>query len=366
LRNYLPTLDGWRAVAISLVLFCHMRLPHNFLAGVSSYGAVGVDLFFAISGFLITFRLIEEFRISGKISLQAFYIRRFFRIIPPALTYLGCMALLGLLLKLVPMNFGQIAAAALFFRNYDSMGIERGWYTGHFWSLSVEEHFYLLWPGLLVWCGLNRGRFLAPLLACGVAIWRFLDLRHEWVASVIPSIKDSVARSDYRLDGLLWGCALAFLWQSPRARGRIKRICNPVSLMVFVAGICLLLWRQPPGNVAALALLLPLCLCCTISRPHWWLARLLDASPVAWLGRISYSLYLWQQLFLPTRDLPFALLPIQQFPLNLALAVAAAAASYYLLERPLITYGRSLAARWSPASEVRLETLCADSELLAR
>src|SRR5271168_4566722 len=158
-----------------MVLFCHARLPGDFLAGVSPYGALGVDLFFAISGFLITSRLIEERRIDGTISLKAFYVRRFFRIIPPAFAYLACAAVLGLALGWIPMNFGQLAASACFYRNYYSMGVEHSWYTGHFWSLAVEEHFYLLWPALLVWAGVKRGRILAPALAFGVAIWRGLD-----------------------------------------------------------------------------------------------------------------------------------------------------------------------------------------------
>ena len=81
----LPTLDGWRAVAIAMVLFCHVRLPGEFLAGASPYGAVGVHVFFAISGFLITYRLIEEADGTGTVSLRQFYIRRAFRILPPAL-----------------------------------------------------------------------------------------------------------------------------------------------------------------------------------------------------------------------------------------------------------------------------------------
>src|SRR5450759_1578168 len=96
--RYIPTLDGWRAVAIGLVLFSHTRLPHGFLASLSPYGAIGVHVFFAISGFLITFRLLEEYRLFGAISLRAFYLRRFFRILPPAFGYLACAALLGLAL----------------------------------------------------------------------------------------------------------------------------------------------------------------------------------------------------------------------------------------------------------------------------
>ncbi len=336
-----------------MVMLCHLRLPQDALAGLAPYGALGVDLFFAISGFLITLRLIEEHRLKGAISLQAFYIRRFFRIIPPAVAYLGLVAVLGLILNLIPMNGGQIAASALFFRNYYPMAVGQSWYTGHFWSLSAEEHFYLLWPGLLVLCGLEKGRLLAPATACAVAIWRALDIHYGWIGSLAPALKDSVARTDYRLDGLLWGCALAFVWKSPAGREWLEKLCNIRTLVLFAAGIGLLASTRPPGHAAALAILFPLCLCCTVAHSQSWLSRLLEAAPVAWLGRISYSLYLWQQLFLPTRGVPQSLGIVQAFPWNLALTVAAASASYYAVEQPLIAWGRSIVSRRAAVGEAQ-------------
>jgi peptidoglycan/LPS O-acetylase OafA/YrhL len=358
LRHYIPTLDGWRAVAIAMVLFCHLRLPGDFLAGVSPYGALGVDLFFAISGFLITSRLIDERRVEGRISLKAFYVRRFFRIIPPAFAYLACVAVLGVALQWIPMNFGQIAASACFYRNYYSMGVEHSWYTGHFWSLAVEEHFYLLWPALLVWFGVRRGRILAPALACGVAIWRGLDTHFAWVAMLAPWLKDSVARTDYRLDGLLWGCALAFVWQSGRGRAWLEKLCTPWSPIAFIPGMAWLVWAQPPGHAALLAILFPLCLCCTVTHPEARIARWLEARPIAWIGRLSYSLYLWQQLFFPARGVPAPFGVLQTFPMNLALAFGAAAVSYYFVERPTIAAGRRLLSRRlapAPATEAEIE-----------
>jgi peptidoglycan/LPS O-acetylase OafA/YrhL len=358
LRHYIPTLDGWRAVAIAMVLFCHARLPHDFLAGVSPYGALGVDLFFAISGFLITSRLIEESRTQGSISLKAFYARRFFRIIPPAFAYLACAAVLGLVLRWIPMNAGQLAASAGFYRNYYSMGVEHSWYTGHFWSLAVEEHFYLLWPAILVWFGIKRGGTLAPALACGVAIWRGLDSHFAWVAKFAPQLKDSVARTDYRLDGLLWGCALAFVLQSERGRAGIGKLCAPWSLAVLIPGIVLLAWAHPPGGSALLAILFPLCLCCTVIHPESRIARLLEARPIAWFGRLSYSLYLWQQLFFPAREVPAPLGVLQMFPLNLAVAVIAAVISFHFVERPMIAAGRRLCRCLPPpvsADEEKIE-----------
>src|SRR5579863_595725 len=197
--HHLPTLDGWRAVAIAMVLFCHARLPHGFLAPFSMYGALGVDLFFAISGFIITYRLLDEHRLTGTISLRAFYTRRAFRILPAALAFLACISVLGLAWHVIPLDKSQIAASLFFFRNYYSSPVAQSWYTGHFWSLSVEEHFYLLWPGLLVWAGVRRIPWLAASLAIGVALWRGLDQHYQWIAAWAPDLRGSPERTDYRL-----------------------------------------------------------------------------------------------------------------------------------------------------------------------
>ncbi len=154
MRDYLPTLDGWRAIAIALVLFTHVRLPGGALQQISPYGAMGVHLFFAISGFLITNRLLED-----RSGLRAFYVRRAFRILPAAFLYLAVLFALGFVGGWIPLNAGQLWASAFFYRNYYVLPADQGWYTGHYWSLSVEEHFYLLWPALLLWLGTRRARW---------------------------------------------------------------------------------------------------------------------------------------------------------------------------------------------------------------
>ncbi len=328
-----------------MVLFCHARWPQPTLAGLANYGALGVDLFFAISGFLITRRLIEERSGNGGISLRAFYVRRLFRIIPPAAVYLAAVAFAGLALHLIPMNAGPIAARAVLYGNYYSMDVEHSWYTGHFWSLSVEEHFYLLWPGLLLLFGVRRGRILAPSLSLAIAAWRAFDTHFAWIASFAPALKDSPARTDYRLDGLLWGCALAFFWNAKRA----PRWLDTKLLVCVAASAVFLAWAKPVGYATGLAVLFPLAIGCTVAQPHAAFSRFLEARPVVWIGRLSYSLYLWQQLFLPTRGVPQSFGVLQTFPLNIGFAVAAAAASYYAIERPFIAWGR----RWTASTPHR-------------
>jgi peptidoglycan/LPS O-acetylase OafA/YrhL len=326
-----------------MVLFCHSRLPHGFLAPYSVYGALGVDLFFALSGFIITHRLLEEHRQTGAISLRAFYRRRLFRIVPPILVFLFMISVLGLAFRVIPLDLKQIAASAFFYRNYYSSPVAASWYTGHFWSLSVEEHFYLLWPGLLVLAGIRRGKWLAPTLAVAFAAWRVLDQHYQWIGAFAPNLRGSPARTDYRLDGLLWGCALAFLWQNTATRGWLQRWFGTTALIAAAATMVLVLWIHPPAYEALLALLFPVVLASTLARPASAISKLLSLAPLVWLGRISYSLYVWQQLFVPTRGLPLPLGAMQIFPLNLALALAVAAASYYLVEQPPLRWARASA-----------------------
>src|SRR5580704_3843554 len=153
--RHIPTLDGWRALAILLVIAHHAGTAfygekEYYASSPTRFGIWGVPVFFGLSGILITKLLLEEFDRTGAISLKNFYIRRAFRILPPASLYVLCVAALGLVVSRT-----EFVGSLLFFRNYlpDSIA---GLYTAHFWSLAVEEHFYLIWPGLLVWLGVRR------------------------------------------------------------------------------------------------------------------------------------------------------------------------------------------------------------------
>ena len=204
--GYLPTLDGWRALAVTLVILCHWTLADES-QGFQEYGNFGVEIFFGISGFLICTRLLDEERKHGRISLSGFYIRRSFRILPPALTYLAFLGLLtaiGVLL-VTPMEF---ISSVLFFRNYyrDPANQPGWWYTIHFWSLAVEEHFYFFFPGLLVCCGTRKAVWWVAGLALAIALWRRIDTYFNLVTD-----PGAVFHTDRRLDSLLWGCFAALI-----------------------------------------------------------------------------------------------------------------------------------------------------------
>ncbi len=301
-HDYIPTFDGWRAVAIILVLAHHFitsfsapegPVPNPSLYAFGDTLAIGVDIFFVLSGYLICTRLLEERSHRGVISLKAFYIRRAFRILPPYLLY---MAVLGVLAALgLATLVGQEAIACLLFvRNYLPRSYWH-WYTGHFWSLSVEEHFYLIWPPVLVLVGVKGGVRRTGMLAVGggllIAAWRTLDHQYQIFAHLAPNTMDNF-RSDVRIDELFWGCGLAALLQAPSLRRLTSRVLSvPVwSLAVILLVLCV--WAQPHFELVLQSILLAALLAGTSLHPESIPGRLLEIPTIRWIGRISYSLYI--------------------------------------------------------------------------
>src|SRR5260370_12733312 len=155
--RWIPVRDGWRGVAIALVLVHHVvrgfyATEDAYSQSATRYGAFGVDIFFGLSGLLITKLLLEEWHGAGAFQLPQFYIRRVFRILPPYLVFLAVVTAFGWWSTKL-----EFTSSLFFFRNYLPHRLA-GPYTGHLWSLAVEEHFYLIWPGLLALSGALRSR----------------------------------------------------------------------------------------------------------------------------------------------------------------------------------------------------------------
>lgn len=351
--SYLPTLDGWRAVAILAVMVYHGTaalfvqdgsFPNPKLLALVSYGTIGVPIFFALSGFLICTRLLQEERETGRISLSGFYLRRACRILPPYFTYLGVLSLIAAA-GVIAVQPSEWSSTLLFYRNYVTPA-NGGTYTWHFWSLAVEEHFYLLWPGLLILFGSRRARWGVVLLALGVAAWRSFEFRHQWLVSILPGAGFNL-RTDIRIDGLLWGCWVALLFMIPRYRERLTHWLSPGKWLALIGLFLACLLGHPPLSQLWLSLLLPFILLGTVLHPSAFVGRLLESRLLRWIGRLSYSLYIWQQLFLIAKDKLhyFPLGPLQRLPLNYLVVFGCAALSYYLIERPFISMGHRLTAR---------------------
>ncbi|PYR80125.1 MAG: hypothetical protein DMF87_09640, partial [Acidobacteria bacterium] len=150
-------------------------------------------------------------------------------------------------------------------------------------------------------------------------------------------------RSDVRMDALLWGCFVAIALSDPERRARYREAVTPFVWCVLVALYVGCVAMRPPLAMAFEAVLIPLILAGTVLRPEMFIGRLLETRVFRWVGRLSYSLYLWQTPFMaPT--VPSPLGSLQLFPLNVIGLIATAAASYYVIERPMIALGRRLSS----------------------
>jgi len=349
---HIPTLDGWRAIAIVLVLLGH---GHDELAHVADawnlslqlpreIGLFGVQVFFALSGYLITTNLLEEEAWRQRASLQSFYFRRIFRILPAACVYLAIVGLLAMVGVLDVTPWRWFATLFLLSNYTEAPG---SWYLGHFWSLAIEEHFYLVWPFMFVVLARNGRRLLFVVLALlAVCAWRAIAFKYRLTWSS-PTL--FWGRTDLQADGILCGVAWALLRRLPQARAGLDKVLRNALALPVLAVVVVLLdewalggWKSAFAAISLRSVLLPLLILATVVRPHGVAGRVLESRPLRFLGKISYSLYLWQQLFLVwDASRVQALAPVQSFPLGIACALACACASYALVERPMIAVGRN-------------------------
>ena len=343
-KRHLPTLDGWRALALFAVLICHWAAgvysrADYFALSVPKYGTFALDIFFALSGLLICKLLLEEADKYGSINLTSFYIRRIFRVFLPCLFFIVVVSLLGLITA-----GWELASCLLFFRNYLPVHLG-GHYTAHLWSLSAEEHFYMILPGFLVLVGLRRAPWLSILLAVSCGIWRLVELRLNLLPRILPDVLPG-ARTDLRFDAFLWGCILAFCVHDRMIALWLRTQFRPW-MWLFVALVCIYCVQYQPHMAATwMAMLIPVMLVGPLMHPTWLFSRFLDWGPLRYIGRISYSVYLWQQVFfIPSWQSKSPLLdPWQQMPWSLIAIVVCSVSAHYLVERPLTRIGFKWAA----------------------
>ena len=342
----IPSLDGLRAISIGMVIFAHLCGSRYFVSLVAlrrDLGNVGVRVFFVISGFLITTLLLQEFAERGRVSLRMFYLRRSLRIFPCAYAYIAIACLLSLAgwLRLEPKD---LIHAATYTVNYEQL---RPWHTIHLWSLSVEEQFYFVCPVLLCIVGPRRGLWVAA----GVLVLAPLTRLGAWYLG--PELRWRIGTSfQTNADALAAGCVLAgvrtWLWAQPGyLRFQQSRGFLAVPLVALGAAI-LLSFEQPPlllvsyaVGMTALNLAIALIIDRCVRHPSDFFGRLLNWSPMAFIGVLSYSLYLWQEPFLDR----LSDRPINWFPINLVLTFAAALVSYYVVEKPFMELRRRIERR---------------------
>ncbi|MGV3660601.1 MAG: acyltransferase family protein [Prosthecobacter sp.] len=361
LSSRLPSLDGWRAFSIMIVLGWHTVHASGFpqqqekLFGSLFDGHLGVRFFFVISGFLITWLMLLEQRKTGTVNLRSFYIRRTLRILP---VYGAFLLVLALLQTFTPFHQNSLAwiGNITFTTNF----LNDGHTTSHLWSLAVEEQFYLLWPAIFVFFKPQEkwGRMLGLFaLTLVVAVAN----RFIWSqASNSPVLQALFSEWSFfnNVDSLCLGCVLAVLLMRQQAEVRGLLLRKP--LLTMAAGLFLILcpnlinWvlnqhllpALPAKALWAVHFLLgrtlqsvgfAVLLVQSILAPGWGAYRLLNNSAVCQLGVLSYSMYIWQQLFC-TKEEVFGLSNVwwMSHPFWLLPAAAVALVSYYGFERPLL------------------------------
>lgn len=331
-----PSLDGLRAISVLIVVASHFVGTPRAISGVGTTGLFvdgksGVKIFFVISGYIITRLLLEEMRANGSLDFPGFYLRRVLRLIPVQICYLLFLAIISMTTAAYVPACVYVSALT-FTKNYYCAT----WLDGHFWSLSVEEQFYLIWP-VLLWK--LRPNMLRWVVAGGIALAP-LSRAFEYV------IMHTQVWTSSNMDFLLVGCALTLyagrveqLWDR-YARGRVELVFLLALLGVGIPSYLGHLMILGPLTITigstmqavGIALLLEVG---TRSR-RGWLFRILNWPPLVWVGLMSYSIYVWQMAFFSgglSYGTSFDI--VLRFPFDLVAVAVAGIASYSLIERPL-------------------------------
>jgi peptidoglycan/LPS O-acetylase OafA/YrhL len=347
--TYRPGLDGLRALAVAGVVLYHAE--PGWLPG----GYLGVDLFFVLSGFLITSLLLAERDRTGTVDLGRFWLRRARRLLPAVVVLVGVCTLAAAVLARDDLGRTRADAVAslLYVNNWHQVLADHSYFVQferpslllHLWSLAVEEQFYLVWP-LLLLAGLRlfgrRGMVVA--IVAGIAASALL-------MAVLYDAAGDPSRvyygTDTRASTILVGALLAFLWPVERLRGRLApgaRVALDGFGVAALGLVALAFLRQRDydpfayrGGLLLFAIAAAF-LIAAVSHPASRLERVFAWAPLVWIGARSYGIYLWHwpvMMLARPRDVGF------DGPLLVALQIAAtvaiAAVSYRLVEQPIRT-----------------------------
>ncbi|MGO9838165.1 MAG: acyltransferase family protein [Polyangiaceae bacterium] len=349
---YIPSLDGLRAISFFIVFSAHAGLDRIVPGGF------GVTVFFFLSGYLITTLMRAELEGSGRVSRKHFYLRRALRILPPfyivltTATVLGAIGFLGSDDKLRPM---PVSSQFLHFSNYWIAG--HGWGgvatgTGVFWSLAVEEHFYLLFP--TVYLTLSQRGFSGRQKA--IWFWSACGAVLAWRCVLVLLFHSNVDRtylcSDTRVDSIAFGCALA-VWNNPsldRSRDRTNPALWQRFLIPAATGLLLVTFivrapafRETIRYTLQGVALTPIFMA-AVRWPQWAVFRILNWQPIRFVGTLSYSLYLVHQVVLAAVQRHAHLGVIAQAPTALLISFAVSWAMYIIVEKPCARLRRRLSA----------------------
>jgi peptidoglycan/LPS O-acetylase OafA/YrhL len=337
-NHKIPSLGGLRALSILCVITSHLFQKANSNSFfLKDLGHLGVNVFFVISGYLITYLLIQEETNKATVSLKNFYIRRTIRIFP-AFYFLLLIYFILQLLGLINISTASWLASITYTKYLFGSGI----LTDHFWSLSVEEHYYLLWPLVFVSSRKYRQHF-AFLIVFLIPIIRYLSqcdlslFHHRIIGSSLGMAQ--------RMDAIMWGCIFAMnrIKITNQIVDRISRRPFLFYLPFFAFAASLLFgsianiikgpvpkvemaFFGPIGSVTSISIGCIIILSVESRKGIWF--NTLNLKVLEYIGKLSYSLYLWQQFFIFGVD--------SIFPCTVFYIFVAATVSYHLIERPFL------------------------------
>ena len=327
-----------RGVAIILVILTHsitqnyVRVPYEIEVWQAiCTGRLGVTLFFILSGFLITTLLLKELESNGRINLNNFYWRRGWRILPAYATFVVVLGFLSAS-QLVTLGDNDLWHMLTLTSNLGVMS----WYGGHTWSTSTQEQFYLLWPAAILLLGRRKGLYAALGIMLVLPLTRFClwMITSDFIEATpyYPyTIVDAIAT------GAALACARPWLQQQTFYQRLLSSRLFPLVPTLVILG-CLLGDRPRINAVFGIGMRhigIALCLDWAMTNYKGRVGRFLNSRPLVFVGHISFSVYLWQQLFISPH-------PAARAPYNLIALGLVALASYYWIEQPAIAAGRKL------------------------
>ena len=375
MKHRVQELTGLRAIAVTMVVVGHAQ--RLFAGGYTGLlkplrlfadGRLGVLVFFVLSGFLITSILQAELKSTGSIKLLPFSVKRALRIWPAFYTYLAAVVVLSMI-GWIDLDRRQVLFAALHVWNYSALAgmsadnalhADGAWYLGHFWTLALEEQFYWLWPPLLFYIWRRNSQRVLVTLIFAVPLIRVATY------FAAPQLRGQLSMMFHTgIDPILIGCFVALnkdrldTWVRSWPGGPLIP-----TLMVLVLFVLMPVaesrlggfWSATYGTTFEAALV-GLVIVVLYYQRDFWCSRLFRTAPFVFVGTISFSLYLWQQLFANV-NLPIA----HAFPLGILEALGMATASYYFIEAPFLRLKDRVASRLRrlPANDAGLLTPASD------